>query len=93
MREERKEEGRERGHTLARWPVPTIPTLPPAFSIVSLDISLIQLFSQGYSDESEEWGQVIHSDTRWAGRRFGAGVSGPGGFGIMFIPLPVCPAI
>jgi hypothetical protein len=35
-----EKEGKERrGHTLARWPVPTIPTLPPAFSIVSVDIS------------------------------------------------------
>jgi hypothetical protein len=34
----KKEE--KRRHTLARWPVPTIPTLPPAFSIVSLDIFL-----------------------------------------------------
>jgi hypothetical protein len=35
----------------------------------------------------------MHGDILCSGRRFGAGMSGPGGVGIMFIPLPVCPAI
>jgi len=31
---EKRRRKRNQKHTLARWPVPTIPTLPPAFSIL-----------------------------------------------------------
>jgi hypothetical protein len=35
----------------------------------------------------------MHDDILCTGRSFGAGMSGPGGVGIMFTPLPVRPAI
>jgi len=41
--EEKKEKKVKR--TLARWPVPTIPTLPPAFSILPAIFNYVYLYT------------------------------------------------